>query len=88
MSWKISGNYLLVVYEAGEEENPIMTRRFMCTDEKVKIEGNVFRATFVEKQNTCQEIDFSLEISNLRSLIRGWKCFARSSKWKMGQCTT
>lgn len=88
MSWKISGNYLLVVYEAGEEENPIMTRRFMCTDEKVKIEGNVFRATFVEKQNTCQEIDYSLEISGLRSFNPRMEVFCtilQNGRWDNAQ---
>jgi len=67
VNWKISGNYLLVVYESGEETNPIITRRFLVTDEKVKIDGNVFRAKFVEKQNTHQEVGFNLEISALRS---------------------
>jgi hypothetical protein len=66
-SWKISGNYLLVVYESGDENNPILTRRFMITDEKIKIDGNVLRAAVVEKQNTAQEIDFKLEISALKT---------------------
>lgn len=67
VSWKISGNYLLVVYEAGEENNPIITRRFMVTDEKVIIRGNSFRSVIVEKQNTHQEVDFQVEISKLPS---------------------
>jgi len=66
-SWTISGNYLLVVYESGEETNPILTRRFMISDEKIKIDGNVVRAAFVERQNTSQEIDYKLEISQLKS---------------------
>jgi len=67
VNWKISGNYLLVVYEAGEESNPIITRRFLVSDERLKIDGNVVRAANVEKQNTSQEVDFKLEISQLRS---------------------
>jgi len=66
-SWKISGNYLLVVYESGEENNPILTRRFMVSDEKLKIDGDVTRAAVVEKQNTAQEVDFKLEISALKT---------------------
>ena len=65
VKWSISGNYLLVVYESGEEDNPILTRRFMITDEKLKIDGNVVRAAVVEKQNTCQEVDFKIDISAL-----------------------
>ncbi len=68
MNWKISGNYLLIVYEAGEENNPIITRRFMCTDERLKIEGSVFRSVIVEQQNTHQEVDFKLDMSKLQSI--------------------
>src|SRR5688572_8607468 len=34
VKWTISGNYLLVVYEAGYEDDPVITRRFLVTDEK------------------------------------------------------
>jgi Domain of unknown function (DUF5103) len=67
VKWSISGNYLLVVYESGEEEDPILTRRFMIVDEKARIEPYVVRPAVVSKQNTHQEIDFSLEISAIRT---------------------
>ena len=65
--WNISGNYLLVVYESGEENNPVITRRFMVTEEKVRFETQVDRAAVVSKQNTHQEIDFGMEIEGLRT---------------------
>ncbi|HJW30193.1 MAG TPA: DUF5103 domain-containing protein, partial [Saprospiraceae bacterium] len=67
VKWTISGNYLLVVYEAGEENNPILTRRFMITEENVKMQANVVRPASVEKQNSSQEIDFTLDISAVKS---------------------
>lgn len=67
VKWNISGNYILVVYEAGEENNPILTRRFMIAEEKIKTETRVVRPAVVEKQNTHQEIDFTMDVSLLRS---------------------
>ena len=65
VKWSISGNYLLVVYESGNEDDPVLTRRFMVTEEKVKIKANVVRPVIVEQQNTHQEIDFGIETENL-----------------------
>jgi Domain of unknown function (DUF5103) len=65
VKWSISGNYLLVVYESGEEDNPILTRRFMVTEDKVKIKSNVVRPVIVAQQNTHQEIDFGVETKEL-----------------------
>ena len=65
VNWKISGNYLLVVYEQGYEEDPILTRRFMITDERVSYRTFVDRPAQVSKQNTHQEIDFEMNIEGL-----------------------
>lgn len=68
VKWSISGNYLLVVYEEGNEDDPIITRRFMVTEEKVKTRTNVVRPAAVSKQNTHQEIDFGIETKDLNSI--------------------
>ncbi len=65
IKWSISGNYLLVVYESGIEDDPIITRRFMVTEDKVKISANVVRPAVVAQQNTHQEIDFGVESKDL-----------------------
>ena len=65
VKWNISGNYVLVVYESGEEDDPVLTRRFMITDEKVSYTTHVGRASVVSKQNTHQEIDFGMETAAL-----------------------
>ena len=67
VKWNISGNYLLVVYESGEENDPVLTRRFMVTDEKVRYKTIVDRPASVAKQNTHQEIDFGMEIEGVRT---------------------
>jgi len=65
VKWSISGNYLLVVYESGYEDDPILTRRFMVTEDRVKITSNVVRPAIVAQQNTHQEIDFGVETKDL-----------------------
>lgn len=67
VNWNISGNYLLVVYEAGSENDPVITRRFMVTEEKVSYSTHVDRTASVAKQNTHQEIDFTMHIEGLRT---------------------
>jgi len=67
VKWNISGNYLLVVYEEGNEEDPVITRRFMITDEKVGYRTHVARPALVSKQSTHQEIDFGMEIEGLKT---------------------
>lgn len=63
LNWTISGNYLLVVYEAGYENDPILTRRFMVVDEKTRYTVDMRRPAQVDMQNTHQEIDFILDMS-------------------------
>lgn len=67
VKWNISGNYLLVVYEEGYDNDPIITRRFVITEEKVGYKTIVDRPALVSKQNTHQEIDFGMEIEGLRT---------------------
>lgn len=57
--WLISGNYLLVIYE-GDQNNgvPVITRRFMVTEQTVDVGIKVKRPLKVNKLNTHQEFDF------------------------------
>lgn len=65
VKWSISGNYLLVVYESGYEDDPVLTRRFMVTEDKVKISTNVVRPAVVALDDTHQEIDFGIDTKDL-----------------------
>ena len=58
---KLSGNYLLQVFEDYNEDNLVLTRRFYVMEPKVMIEAEVKRASLVEKMNSHQEIDFTLK---------------------------
>lgn len=68
VKWTHSGNYLLVVYEYGEPEDPVLTRRFMVVEELVSAATQVDRPLDVAKQNTHQEVQFHLQVEALRPL--------------------
>ncbi len=55
-----SGNYIIYVFENNDQEKPILTKRFMVTEEKVQIAPKVNRPSIVEDRDYRQEIDFNL----------------------------
>lgn len=61
MVWTKSGNYLLVVYEDGAERVPVITRRFMVMEQRIKINATMVRPNQVSKIRTHQEIDFEVD---------------------------
>lgn len=61
---KLSGNYLLVVYRNFDEEDIILTRRFMVLNEVMLIEGYVDRSSDVPFRFQKQEVDFTVSFEN------------------------
>lgn len=60
-----SGNYVIHVFD---EENPkevILSKRMRIIDNKIKVNGNVKRATDLDQRNYQHEIDFTLIHSGL-----------------------
>jgi hypothetical protein len=55
---RIAGNYILKVYRNFDEEDLILTKRFMVINNKVKVTGRVNSATNVNLRFTHQEVDF------------------------------
>ncbi|MCU0347354.1 MAG: DUF5103 domain-containing protein, partial [Saprospiraceae bacterium] len=75
MQLRISGNYLLKVYDDEDERRLVLTRRFMVADPQVKVFGKAVRPAVVSKITTHQEIDFNvihddLEIRNPQMEIK------------------
>lgn len=58
--FKLSGNYVVIVYENGKKEQPVLTRRFYVVDNQTDINGTVKRATLDAFKGENQEIDFSV----------------------------
>lgn len=55
-----SGNYLLHIFEDGDRELPIITRRFMVSESRMQIIPRMGRTGSVGKARTHQEVDFSV----------------------------
>lgn len=55
-----SGNYIVKVYPEGEQDNVVLTWRFMIIEPKVRIKSRVHAATDVAKRFSHQEVDFSV----------------------------
>jgi hypothetical protein len=64
MQLKLSGNYVLIVYEKSKE-NPIITRRFTVSEQLADLKINIHQATIVEHMNYKQEIDFTLFLGSM-----------------------
>ena len=60
MRFKLSGNYVLVVFEDNDPEKVVLSRRFRVFENQVTIQGTVHRSTFDAFKGTSQEIDFSV----------------------------
>lgn len=65
VQFKVSGNYVLVVYEGSNKENIILTRKFYVVEPLVEIEGTVRRATHDAFKGSNHEVDFTVLHENL-----------------------
>lgn len=62
---KISGNYLLKVYESGNSDKPVLTRRVYVLNPKVGIAGEATYSSNLSLRTTNQKINFQLDYSSL-----------------------
>lgn len=65
MNFKLSGNYALVVYENGDKENIVLSKRFYVVEPRVDVEGTVRRATLDAFKGENHEVDFTIFHDNL-----------------------
>ncbi|MBK8428945.1 MAG: DUF5103 domain-containing protein [Lewinellaceae bacterium] len=56
--WSKSGNYLLKVFDADEDDELVLVRRFMVVEPIWRISAQFVRTAKVDKYNTHHEIDF------------------------------
>jgi len=64
--FKISGNYILLVFEDNNRQKLIFSRRFYITEPLVRVEALIRKATRDAYQGENQEVDFTLFHEKLR----------------------
>ncbi len=64
--YRLSGNYLLKVFENGDPDDVVFTRRFFVVDTKVSIMARVRKPSNISERDTRQEVRFSLQTAGLR----------------------
>jgi hypothetical protein len=63
---KLSGNYILLVYPMNEPDNPVLSQRFIITEDVAGINIAAHRPRMTADINTNQQIDFTVDFSNVR----------------------
>mgnify|MGYP002639409694 CR=1 FL=1 len=79
-----SGNYILKAYPEDKPDLPLFVKRIMVIDPKVTIGGKVNRTSDPSIRKSHQEVDFQVNISNLKSMFpsRELRIFLRqNSRW-------
>lgn len=66
MRWRLSGNYLLLVYDESDNRKLVITRRFVVVEKQVSISPRFIRANNVSKLRTHQEIHFNVNHRQLK----------------------
>ncbi len=62
---KIAGNYILKVYESGNQQNPILTRRLYIVGTKGSLAGEIVPTNNPLLRQTNQKINFQLDLGGL-----------------------
>ncbi len=65
VSLKLSGNYIISVYQVDEPDKPVITKRFIITEDAAAVEINMHRPRMTRDTETHQQIDFRVNISGL-----------------------
>lgn len=81
---KVSGNYIISVYPAGQKDKPVLTRRFIVSEDAAKISVSAHRPQMTKNNNTHQQVDFVVNHSgmNLNDPYRNTYAFVlQNGRW-------
>lgn len=62
---RLSGNYIVKIYDNYDENDLVLTRRFSITENTVNIKGNLKRAILSKYRSTHQQLDFRIQTNDL-----------------------
>lgn len=88
---KISGNYILKVYEDGDQSKMILTRRLFVVGSKISLSADIIASTNLSNRQTNQKINFqvnygALPVQNPSTDIRVF--VMQNARWETGMMTT
>ncbi len=63
---KLPGNYIIKVYEDFDQNNVVLTRRFMVAQTRVHIMANVHRPRLTRHQDASQQLSFTIRHPDLQ----------------------
>ena len=58
---KLSGNYIIAVFPPDDPSRPVLTQRFMITEDVVKINASTHRPMMTQDNNASQQVDFTID---------------------------
>jgi hypothetical protein len=64
MQFTKSGNYVVYVYQDGDKNKTVLSRRFMIFDEKISVTANIKQAIGNDEQYEKQHMDFNITNTN------------------------
>lgn len=67
----LSGNYLLVVYQNNNEDDIILSERFMVYEDKSGIDFKIIPSNVVSQRRTHQEIEFDIMLNRINVINTG-----------------
>lgn len=65
MRFTRSGNYLLKVYRDSDQEDLVLTRRFMVTEQALQIDAQVKATRNIDLRDVAQQVDLTIRYSGL-----------------------
>lgn len=80
---KVSGNYIVMVYPAGQKERAVLYQRFVVSEDAVKLNAAAHRPQMTKDNNTNQQIDFTVSYSiNLNDPFRNvYASILQNGRW-------
>ncbi|HLF35431.1 MAG TPA: DUF5103 domain-containing protein [Cyclobacteriaceae bacterium] len=66
---KIPGNYLIYVYEQGNPDNIILSRRYILYDDLLRISPKLVISTGISERSTHQQVEFTIDYKGVESFI-------------------
>ncbi len=83
---KLSGNYILTIYPIGDPAKPVITRRFIVTEDIVGLTATAQRPQMTNSYNTGQQVNFTVNyaVININDPYRDISSFILQN----GQWTT